>query len=168
MDLARINLLILDVDGVLTDGRVAPAADGNATKFFHAQDGYAIRVWLDRGGQAAILSGRADETVRRRAVELGIDQVLLGMVGKLAGYETILASAGLADEAVAYIGDDLPDLEPMERCAFPVAVADAVPAVKRVAMYVTRRAGGRGAVAEVIELLLRKSGRWRHGLPAAQ
>ena len=160
MDLDALKLLILDVDGVLTDGRVAPTADDEGGKRFHVHDGCAIKLWKRYGGRVAILSGREGRDVARRAAELGIDWVKLGVADKLAGYEAILASADCVDDAVAYIGDDLPDLGPMSRCGWAVAVADAVPAVKRAAAYVTRRGGGCGAVAEAIELILRKQKRW--------
>jgi 3-deoxy-D-manno-octulosonate 8-phosphate phosphatase (KDO 8-P phosphatase) len=164
MDPTGVRLLMLDVDGVLTDGRVAPTADDEWGKRFHVHDGCAIKLWKRCGGKAAILSGREGRDVARRAAELGIEWVMLGVSDKLAGYEAIRASADCADAAVAYVGDDLPDLGPMSRCAWPVAVADAVPAVKRAAQYVTRRTGGCGAVAEVIELILRKQKRWSPAL----
>ena len=145
-----------------------PSADGDGPKLFHTQDGCAIKLWRRCGGETAILSGRRSEAVGHRAAELGVEQVHLGVSDKLAGYEAILASVAGADEVVGYIGDDLPDLRPMERCAFPVAVANAVPAVKRAAMYITRRRGGCGAVAEVVELLLRKRKQWCRALLTEQ
>ncbi len=160
MNLATIELLILDVDGVLTDGSVTLTAEGESRKTFHVHDGCAIKLWQRCGGRVAILSARAGDAVRRRAAELGIDLVHTGVSNKLTGYESILATTGGQDHAVGYVGDDLPDLMPMSRCGFPVAVADAVPAVKQAASYVTRRPGGRDAVAEVVELLLRKQRRW--------
>ena len=156
----EVKLLILDVDGVLTDGRISPLGDEESVRGFHVHDGCAIKLWKSSGGKVAILSAREGHDVARRAAELRIDWVKVGVADKLAGYEAILASADCVDAAVAYVGDDLPDLGPMSRCAWPVAVADAVPAVKRAAQYVTRRAGGCGAVAEVIELILRKQNRW--------
>lgn len=166
MDLAAINLLIVDVDGVLTDGSIFTSPEGEFTKRFHVQDGFALQLWQRRGRQAALLSGRSGEAVHRRAAELGIRWVKTGIEKKLAGYEALLASANCDDRCVAYVGDDLPDLAPMARAAFPVAVANANPAVKRAATYVTRRRGGQGAVAEVVELLLRKQGRWSPDLIA--
>lgn len=108
----------------------------------------------------AVLSGRGEASVVRRAAELGIEWVQTGVSDKLVGYESILRESGRRDEAVAYVGDDLPDLPPMRRCGFPVAVANAAPSVKREAAYVTRRRGGEGAVAEVVELILRRRGQW--------
>ncbi len=165
MDLTHIELLILDVDGVMTDGRIMTGADGESTKRFYVQDGCAIKLWQRSGGVVAILSGRGCDAVDHRAGELGIQHVHMGVLNKLEKYEAILESTGKGDGATAYIGDDLPDLGPMERCALPVAVANAVGTVKRASRYVTRRAGGCGAVAEVVELILRKQGRWsRDGL----
>lgn len=160
MNLTAISLFILDVDGVLTDGRLVSRETGEPAKAFFVQDGCAIKRWQRAGGKVAILSGRAETAVQRRAEELGIECLRTGVSDKLAGYEAILAETNRSDEAVAYVGDDLPDIPPMRRCAFPVAVADASPTVKRAAAYVTRRDGGKGAVAEVMELILRKRGQW--------
>ena len=160
METVSVRLLILDVDGVLTDGCVVPVSDGLSTKAFCVQDGCAIKLWQKCDGKVAILSGRSEEAVTRRAHELGIEWVHTGVKDKVAAYKAILVAAGCDDSVAAYIGDDLPDLGPMARCGFPVAVANAVPAVKRVALYVTRRPGGHGAAAEVVELLLRKQKRW--------
>lgn len=166
MNPAEIELIVLDVDGVLTDGRVTIGPDGELPKAFYARDGCAIKLWQRAGGVAAILSGRPSAAVERRAAELGIELVHTGVARKIAAYELILAASGKTDAATAYIGDDLPDLEPMRRCAFAVAVANAAHAVKREGQYVTRSPGGRGAVAEVIELILRKQKRWSAALLA--
>lgn len=159
MDWKAISLLIVDVDGVLTDGRLTTPG-GTESKAFHVQDGLAIKVWQRTGGKIAVLSGRESPDTIRRAAELGIGMVRLGQSDKLAAYEALLRSGECADSAVAYVGDDLPDLGPMSRCGLPIAVANAVGEVKRAAQYVTRRAGGEGAVGEIIELILRKQGRW--------
>jgi 3-deoxy-D-manno-octulosonate 8-phosphate phosphatase (KDO 8-P phosphatase) len=155
-----VSLLILDVDGVLTDGSLPFGEVGTAAKTFFVGDGSAIKMWRDAGGRAALLSGRESPAVAARARELGIDAVIQGASDKLAAYESLCGKLGVADAAVCYVGDDLPDLPPMRRCGLPVAVANAHPAVKRVAAYVTRRSGGRGAAAEVVERLLRATGRW--------
>lgn len=164
MNRASVELLILDVDGVLTDGHLTVAPDGEPAKAFCVQDGYAVKLWQRCGGKVAILSGRADQATTRRAKELAVEWVRTGVTDKLAAYQGIVDAAGCADAAVGYIGDDLPDLGPMSRCGFPVAVANAVPTVKCAACYVTRRRGGQGAVAEVVELLLRKQKRWARAL----
>jgi len=164
MNPADINLLILDVDGVLTSGVIVTGPEGESLKQFHVQDGYAIKLWRRSGGRVAVISGRSSEAVTRRAEELGIDWLRMGVGEKLPAYEAILAEAGCDDRPVAFVGDDLPDIPPMQRSALPIAVANAHPAVKRVALYVTRRAGGEGVVAEIVELLLRKQKRWSRGM----
>jgi len=160
MDFAPIDLLILDVDGVLTSGQVTFGADGPTERTFDVRDGCLVKLWHRAGRRTAILSGRRSAAVDRRAGELGIEQVVQAATDKLSAYDAILADLGASDETVCYVGDDLPDLPPMGRCVFPVAVRNAAPAVKQVAGYVTRRRGGHGAVAEVVELILRKQLRW--------
>jgi len=166
MDFAAIKLLILDVDGVLTDGRVTPTATPTATgggdvgKRFHVRDGCAVKLWRKTGGRVAILSGRTSVEVTNRAAELGIEIVRMGESQKMAAFEKICREASCAESEVAYIGDDLPDLGPMTRCAVAIAVGDAAADVKRVARYVTSRRGGDGAVAEAVEWILRKQRRW--------
>lgn len=161
MDFRRINVLVLDVDGVLTDGTLMYSESGTQIKTFHVHDGHALKLWQQAGHRAAILSARESPVVKRRAAELGVQHVEQGCADKEAGYLRLLERLDASDEAVCYIGDDAPDLGPMRRCAFSVAPANAVAAVKRAARYVTRRSGGSGAVAEVIELMLRKQGLWR-------
>lgn len=160
MDITAIQLLVLDVDGVLTDGRISMVSEGESAKAFYVQDGFAIKLWRASGGKVAILSGRSDGGVAQRAAELGIDCVHLDVDDKLAAFETILTSVGCDGAASGYMGDDRPDLQPMGRCGFPIAVFNAIPAVKRAAAYVTRRCGGAGAVAEAVEFILRRQGRW--------
>lgn len=160
MEWTAIHVLVLDVDGVLTDGRLVQLPGGEMATAFHVHDGFAIKLWQRSGGQVAIISGRKNPAVQLRAAELGIEEVHTGVNDKLRHYGDLLARRDWHDRAVAYIGDDLPDVPPMRRCAFPVAVADAAPVVKRSARYVTRRPGGRGAVAETVELLLRKQRKW--------
>jgi len=160
MDFTAIKLLILDVDGVLTDGRLLIGPDGERTKTFHVHDGCALKLWHRSGGHSAVLSSRASAALDLRAHELGISLVRAGVPEKVAGYEAILKEGAFIDAQVAYVGDDLPDLPVMARVGLPIAVAQAVPAVKKRATYVTARRGGQGAVAEVVELLLRKQRRW--------
>lgn len=159
MNTNDIKLLVLDVDGVLTDGGIL-VGDGEESKRFAVQDGCAIKLWQQAEGTVAILSGRGGPAVEKRAAELGIEVVALSVDNKLAGFEGLLSDTGFSEAATAYVGDDLPDLAPMRRAGWPVAVANAVPEVKRAAAYVTRRPGGSGAVAEIVELLLRQQGRW--------
>lgn len=160
MDLQSIKLIILDVDGVLTGGTITMDADGECVKTFHVQDGMAIKLWQQSGGQVAILTSRKHPAVMNRAAELGIKQVHTGVEDKWSGYRQILEANRLGSESVCYVGDDLPDLKPLANCGFGVAVNNAVPAIKRRAKYVTRRSGGIGAIAETVEFLLRKQKKW--------
>lgn len=158
--LDRIRLLVLDVDGVLTDGRIIYDSAGAETKVFHAADGQGLKYWLRAGHQAAILSGREGEAVQRRADELGIELVRMGAKDKLPAFEELLQQAGCSAEETACMGDDLVDLPVLARAGFAVAVPAAPDEVRRVAHYVTRAPGGAGAVREVIELVLKYQDRW--------
>jgi len=160
IDFRAIELLVLDVDGVLTDGGLIIHADGTESKRFHTLDGHGIRMWQRAGGKVALISGRYSGPVDRRATELGISYVLQDCHSKLPAMEQLLRDTGLKPENAAYVGDDLMDLPPMRRVGFAVAVADAVDEVKAQADYVTTRVGGSGAVREVIEHILKNSGRW--------
>ena len=158
---ADIQLLAMDVDGVLTDGTLIINADGSESKFFSALDGHGIRMWQRAGLKVALISGRASEPTKRRAEQLQIEHVFEDCHNKLPVFEEFLAQLGLAPENVAYIGDDLTDLPVIRYVGFGVAVANAVDEVKRHADYVTARAGGSGAVREVIEHILKNTGRWQ-------
>jgi len=159
-DFTRLKLLVLDVDGVLTDGRIFLSSDGAETKVFDAKDGAGIKYWIRAGGKVAFISGRSSRAMLVRAEELGVQVVRTGAKQKLPVYREVLAELGCsADEAVV-MGDDLPDLPLMLRCGFSAAPADAAPEVRHAAKYISTLPGGRGCVREVIELVLRKSGRW--------
>lgn len=166
--LSSIKLLILDVDGVMTTGALTYCAGGNEEKTFYVQDGGAIGLWKKAGGEVAIISGRKSQAVAARAKDLGIATVVQGVLDKMPVYETICRQAGVSDEEVSFVGDALLDVEPMRRCGYPIAVANALPRVKRVARYVTRRPGGEGAVAEAVERLLRHNGTWPEVLTRRQ
>jgi 3-deoxy-D-manno-octulosonate 8-phosphate phosphatase (KDO 8-P phosphatase) len=157
---AAIELLLLDVDGVLTDGSVIYATDGTELKRFHVRDGTGLKLWHAAGKRSAIVSGRSSAAVERRAVELGIALVLQRRDDKLAALGEVLAATGLRPEQVCAVGDDLPDVPVLKRCGVAVAVADACPEVRAVAQYVTTAPGGSGAVRELIEWLLKLNGRW--------
>jgi YrbI family 3-deoxy-D-manno-octulosonate 8-phosphate phosphatase len=159
--MAAIELLVLDVDGVLTDGRITYADDGREIKAFHVHDGAGVRFWLDAGRQAAIISGRQSAAVTRRAQELGIPHVIQGVGAKLPAFRTLLRKIGLGPEQTCVIGDDLPDLPLVRNSGLGVAVADACPQLRYAAHHVTRNQGGRGAVREMIEMLLTAQGRWQ-------
>ncbi len=155
----EVRLAIFDVDGVLTDGTIYIGAQGEAFKAFNIQDGHGVKMLQAAGIATAIISGRSSEAVTRRAQELGIEHVVQGSPDKVASLEALLAKVGLEPRQCAFVGDDLPDLAVMKRCGYAVAVANAVDAVKEAAHYVTRSHGGRGAVREVCELLLRSQGK---------
>jgi 3-deoxy-D-manno-octulosonate 8-phosphate phosphatase (KDO 8-P phosphatase) len=157
---ARIQLLLLDVDGVLTDGSVVYADDGTELKRFHVRDGSGLKFWHAAGKRSAIVSGRSSRAVERRAAELGIAPVLQGRPEKLPAFEAVLAATGLRPEQVCAVGDDLPDLPVMRRAGLAVAVADACPEVQAAAHHVTAAPGGRGAVRDAVEWLLKLRGEW--------
>ena len=145
---------MLDVDGVLTDGRLWYSANGEELKSFHVRDGLGIKSLLAAGTEVAIISGRASAAVARRAAELGIRHVVQGCDDKGRAFDTLCASLGVSPSAVACIGDDTPDLPMLTRAGLAVAVADAHPDVRAVANRVTTLPGGRGAVREVCDWLL--------------
>lgn len=158
---ADIQMLILDVDGVLTDGGLLINADGSESKYFNTLDGHGIKMWQRAGLEVALLSGRASEPTKRRAEQLQIEYVFEGCHHKLPVLEKFLEQLGLSPEAVAFVGDDLTDLPAIRYVGFGVAVANAVDEVKKYADYVTIRAGGSGAVREVIEYILTETGKWQ-------
>ena len=164
--LADVQLLLLDCDGVLTDGGVTWGDDGVERKTFHIRDGLGIRAWQQAGGRTGIITGRSSGIVERRAAELGIAFVRQGVDDKVAAAAEIIAACGLSWEQTAFMGDDLPDLPVVTRCGVGAAVADACPELAAAAAVVTRLPGGRGAVRELIERLLRARGAWE-GIVAA-
>lgn len=160
-NLADIKMLVIDVDGVLTDGTIVINADGSESKCFHTLDGHGIRLWRRGGLAVAFLSGRLSEPTKRRAEQLGVEYVLQDCHNKLESLEKLLEQTGLSRESVAYVGDDLPDLPAIRYVGFGVAVANAADEVKQYADYVTNRAGGTGAVREVVEYILKQTGKWQ-------
>ncbi len=157
---ARVTLLLLDVDGVLTDGGIVLDDTGREIKRFHVRDGHGIKMLQRAGIEAGIITGRNSGVVAVRAKELGIGVVLQGAVDKVAAWRGIMASRGLSPEETAYVGDDIVDI-PLLRCVgFAAAPADAEPYVLEAADFVSSRAGGHGAVREIVEFLLRSGGRW--------
>ena len=157
---ARVRLLCLDVDGVLTDGSIFLDDEGVETKRFFVRDGTGLRAWQRAGGIVAIITGRSGKAVQWRADELGIDIVRAGVARKGPVFESILSELGIEAPEAAMVGDDLPDLPILERCGYPVAVQDAIPEVRDAARLVTERPGGHGAVREVVEHLLKARGAW--------
>ncbi len=156
----KIRMLVLDVDGVLTDGTILYDGEGRETRTFHVHDGSGI-VHLKQGGIVpAVISGRDSAAVRRRLQDMGVEHFSLGRHRKLPEYERIRDLVGLEDEEIAYMGDDLLDLCILTRVGLALGVPGARPEVKEVCHYVTRAPGGRGAVREVVELLLKAQGKW--------
>ncbi|MDQ7007976.1 MAG: HAD hydrolase family protein [Acidobacteriota bacterium] len=153
-DLSRIRLLLLDVDGVLTDGGLYYFAGQGFALRFHVRDGLGLRRAVAAGIVGGLVSGRSSPQVRRRAEELGLEEIHLGVEDKGAVVREILQRRKISSEEACFIGDDLVDLPAMALVGLPVAVADAVTEVRRAARLVTRAAGGQGAVREVIDRLL--------------
>ncbi len=160
-DRARhIKLLLMDCDGVLTDGRIWLFDNGEEQKGFHTRDGLGIELWHRAGLRSGIISGRNSTAVERRAQGLGMSFVVQGVKEKVQAFDETVAHAGVTNEEVAFIGDDLNDIPLMLRSGLGVAVADAAVEARERAHYVTKLVGGQGAVREVIELILKAQGRW--------
>lgn len=162
--MAAIRLLLLDVDGVLTDGSIVIDSRGVEISRFDVRDGHGVKLLQHAGIRVGLLSSRASRAVVVRAAQLGIDVIQQGVSDKSDGYARIKAETGCVDREIAYVADDMVDLPVLRRVGVAVAVSDAWEGVKQVADYVTRRAGGHGAVREVAELLLHAQGRWEDPL----
>jgi len=156
-----IKLLILDVDGVLTDGSIILDNEGNEYKAFHVRDGHGIRMLIHAGVQVAIITGRHSKVVERRAQELGITEVFQKCLKKKVAYAHLLNQYSLSEAEVAFVGDDIIDAPIMASVGLPVAVADAAEEAKNVALLVTKNPGGRGAVREVTDFILKAKGLWQ-------
>ncbi len=157
---ADVELLCLDVDGVLTDGSIIIDSAGNELKRFSVRDGLAIKAWLREGHQIAVITGRGCEALRRRMDELGIEIVIEGASEKGPLLTGLLDKLGIPASKTAFMGDDLPDLPAFEVCGYPMAPADAESIVLEKAVWVSKRRGGAGAVREAIEHLMRARGTW--------
>ncbi len=166
-DAATIRCLCLDVDGVLTDGRLYVDEDGRVTRAFHIQDGLGIKLFRDVLGEVVVISGKASRATEHRLKALGVQHYRLGSADKLTDLQEILGPLGLTLAETAVMGDDWPDAPLMRACAYPLAPADAANEVRQIARYVTRRNGGCGAVREAVEHLLREAGRWEQALGSA-
>jgi 3-deoxy-D-manno-octulosonate 8-phosphate phosphatase (KDO 8-P phosphatase) len=156
---ARVRLLVLDADGVLTDGRLFYGEHGEVLKAFHAQDGLGMRLLRNEGVQLAVISGRAAPALARRLADLRVDHVFLGRDDKLAALEECLRAAGVSADDAAFMGDDVLDLVGMRAVALSIGVADAHYLVRAEAAWVTHLPGGQGAVREVADALLDARGR---------
>ena len=160
--LKKIKLLVMDVDGVLTDGKIVVDAQGKELKFFDVQDGFGLVLLRQAGIKTAILSARSSPAVTARAEDLKIDKICQDAYPKTSFYERLLHELNCADEQVCFMGDDLPDLPVLKRVGFAVAVPNAVAELKKTAHYVTAQRGGAGAVREVVELILKAQGKWKN------
>jgi 3-deoxy-D-manno-octulosonate 8-phosphate phosphatase (KDO 8-P phosphatase) len=158
--LADIRLLLLDVDGVMTDGGIIYDGNGLETKVFNVKDGHGIKMLQRHGIEVGIITGRTSQVVAFRAKELGIDLVYQGALKKLDSYDDVKQKTGLDDSQIAYVGDDVIDVPVMRRVAFAAAPADALMEARTAAHYVTVCGGGRGAVREVCDLILKGRGLW--------
>jgi 3-deoxy-D-manno-octulosonate 8-phosphate phosphatase (KDO 8-P phosphatase) len=156
----KIRLILSDVDGVLTDGCIIFDNQGIESKNFHIHDGLGIRLWKNAGFEFGLLTARSSHIVKLRAAELGIDLVRQGFEDKLPVAQQVMQDFSLEPDQVCYIGDDLTDLQVMKSVGLAVAVADAVEDVRDAAHLVTNAKGGRGAVRELVEQLLKSQGRW--------
>jgi YrbI family 3-deoxy-D-manno-octulosonate 8-phosphate phosphatase len=157
---SRIKLLILDVDGVMTDGRVILNARGEEIKRFYVRDGYGVKRLLDVGIDVVIITGRKSKAVEYRAKELGIQEIYQGVKEKGSLCREVIARKNLAKDQVCCMGDDLPDLHMFSQAGISIAVADAVAEVREAASHVTEHKGGHGAVREVCELILKAQQNW--------
>lgn len=155
-----IELILSDVDGVLTDGGLFFDNQGIESKRFHARDGLGIKLWRRAGGRFGFLTARTSQIVKLRAEELEVDFVRQGFADKLLAAQQLFQEAGISPAAVCYIGDDLPDLPVMRKVGLGVAVADAAEEVRRSAHHTTQLGGGRGAVRETVEMILKAKAQW--------
>jgi len=155
-----VKMVVFDVDGVLTDGRIIFGNSGEETKLFDVKDGHGIKLLMRSGVDVAIITARSSEVVRKRAGDLGINHVFQGMKNKLTGLEELVKATGLSPGDMAYMGDDIIDLPVLTRVAFSAAVADAVEEVRDRVDFVSKRPGGRGAARELAELVLKAQGKW--------
>lgn len=156
-----IELVLMDCDGVLTDGRIILLPDGEEIKHFHVLDGQGVTLAHQAGLRVGVISGRRSRVLERRAAENKFDFLEQQADNKLAAYQRLVTAAMLANEQVAFIGDDLPDLAPMRQAGLAIAVANASDELKTYAHYITTRPGGGGAVREAIEFILHAQGRWQ-------
>jgi 3-deoxy-D-manno-octulosonate 8-phosphate phosphatase (KDO 8-P phosphatase) len=169
---SRIRILLMDVDGTMTDGGVTllSQSDGTALeiKTFDAHDGQGLTLAHTAGLRTGCITGRESAALLRRANEMKMEFIYMKQPVKIPAYEEILGKAGAADQEVAFVGDDLPDIPLLRRAGLAIAVGDAVPEVKRVAHYTTRAVAGRGAIREAVELILRSKGTWEEMIDKAR
>lgn len=158
--LADVEAILLDVDGVMTDGGIIPLADGDFIRKYNAKDGYAMAYAVKHNFNIGVISGGFGKTLESRMNRLGIKYQYLGCMDKIAAINDFIAKTGIAREHILYMGDDIPDLEVMRYVGIPVAPADACSEVLQSAIYISERKGGEGAVRDIIEQVLRVKGAW--------
>jgi 3-deoxy-D-manno-octulosonate 8-phosphate phosphatase (KDO 8-P phosphatase) len=168
----KIKLFLMDVDGTITDGSVnlISLPDGGHVaemKAFNSQDGMGLKLAYTMGIRTGFITGRKSPAVSQRATELKVEFVYLGQATKTAAFEECLAKAGVGEDEVAYMGDDLPDMPVAQRAGLAVAVANAAPELKSICHYITQSRGGDGSAREVVELILKAQGRWEEAIPKA-
>ncbi|MFD1188174.1 KdsC family phosphatase [Pontibacter rugosus] len=159
-DLTRIKTFVLDVDGVLTDGLLYSFADGEQVRSFNIKDGFAIKHAINQGYRIAIISGKNESGVRNRLEQLGIEDIFLGIEDKVDTFEDYLYMQSVHPGTVAYMGDDMPDFEVMQRCGVRACPADAADDIKEIATFISTKDGGRGAVRELIEKTMKAQDTW--------
>ncbi|MFD3001084.1 KdsC family phosphatase [Pontibacter toksunensis] len=159
-DLTRINTFIFDVDGVLTDGLLYCFADGEQVRAFNIKDGFAIKHAIRQGYRVAIISGKNEPGVRKRLEQLDIEDIYLGTEDKVTTFEDYIYLQGIHPATVAYMGDDMPDFEVMQRCGLRACPADAADDVQEICTFISTRKGGQGAVRELIEKIMKAQDTW--------
>lgn len=167
----KIKLFLMDVDGTLTDGGICllslPTGGVAEMKVFNALDGLGIKLAHTMGIKTGFITGRKSPAVQQRAQELSVDYAYLGQAKKMAAFEECMQKAGVTEDEVAYLGDDLPDMPVAQRVGLAVAVANAAEELKAISHYVTDARGGQGSAREVVELILKSQGRWEEAIPQA-
>lgn len=158
----KVRMVILDVDGVMTDGSIILDNEGNELKMFHVRDGHGIKLLSKAGIRVAIITGRTSRVVNKRAEELGITDLYQGVLKKSSVYESLIKKYNLRDEEVAYMGDDIVDIELLKRVGLPAVPSDPDEGIKRYAVFVSTKKGGRGAVRELAEIILKSADLWKN------
>jgi 3-deoxy-D-manno-octulosonate 8-phosphate phosphatase (KDO 8-P phosphatase) len=153
-------MILMDADGVLTDGKIVFFSGGNESKAFDSKDGVGIKLAQRAGMKTGVISGRESEALLRRCEELGMDEIHQRVSEKVVSYEEILSRHGLADADCCFIGDDIVDAPILKRVGLPVSVADGHPSLEPLVAYITTRVGGAGAVREVIDYVIQAQGKW--------
>ena len=156
----RVKMILMDADGVLTDGKIIFSSGGTEAKMFDSKDGVGIKLAQRAGLKTGVISGRESEALQRRCEELGMEEIHQRVFEKIDAYDEIRARHGVTDEECCFIGDDLVDAPVLKRVGLPVTVADGHPALEPLVAYITRRPGGSSAVREVIDLIIKAQGKW--------